>query len=299
MADLDAEAKAFAAAREVCRRDWTDLYFASHFLPKGKRRGVWAVAAMLGLVRDALVVEGETTPSTLGGGGCCSGSGMEGRLAMVRERVDRIYAGEWCPAGDSDEGQLAIRAAGMTIQNTGVPRAWWERVIEGRRMELTIRRYATWASVERMLGNVGGAAATILAGVVGVTSSEAGREMEELGKAAAWTGMLRNVNGDWERGLVRIPLEDLVRFGVREKELGGGGEKVGALMRFEVKRGEGMYEAGARGLRWLAGDGSTLAGGIVVATGRGLLRSLGRRPAGATLRDRVMAVSSGWGMARS
>src|SRR4051812_24373537 len=67
------------------------IYMASFFLPPGKRLAVPAAGAFFAMLEEAL----EVRPS--GGGGCSPGGEIDGRVAMVRERLEIMEAGQICP----------------------------------------------------------------------------------------------------------------------------------------------------------------------------------------------------------
>jgi 15-cis-phytoene synthase len=88
---------------------------------------------------------------------------------------------------------------------------------------------------------------------VGVSDERANPHAEALGVAMQLTNFLRDVEEDWARGRVYLPLEDLERFGYAEEELGQGvvdGRFVG-LMRFQVSRARGLYEVADGGMRYI------------------------------------------------
>src|SRR5437016_14274712 len=72
----------------LCREHTGNIYMASFFLPRRKRRAVQAAGAFVHMLEGALDVS-----STAGGGGCGPGGELDARVAMVRERLDRRYAG--------------------------------------------------------------------------------------------------------------------------------------------------------------------------------------------------------------
>jgi 15-cis-phytoene synthase len=300
-----ADAAAFAAVREVCRRHARELFFASHFLPRPKRDAAYAVYAFSRMIDDAIaadeasidgaaglrhhpavvsprrIAELPTESTSAGACGCGPTGSLDARLLMLRERLDEVYAGTIelpSPAARS-EAQHALHAFSLAVQRYEIPREYFLEFAQGRRTDLTVRRYATWASLQRHCDHAGGVLGLIAGCVLGLTHSDAGRYAMMLGNAIRLTDILRDLKPDWERGRVYLPLEDLARFRYSERDLSNGvvNEPFRELMRFEIARARGMYRDAAEGLCWLAGDGSRLAASAFAVVHSGLLRAIERR----------------------
>src|SRR5947199_8058967 len=80
-----------AVGRE-CREKAGNVYMASFFLPPRKRLAVQAVGVFIEMLEEAMDVAGAGAGGS--GGACTSGSDLEGRLGMVKERLERTYGGE-------------------------------------------------------------------------------------------------------------------------------------------------------------------------------------------------------------
>ena len=81
-----------AVGRE-CRERRGYVYMASFFLPPRKRVAVQGVGAFVNMLEEAMDI---SPGGGSGGGACASGSELEGRVGMVRERLERMYEGEVC-----------------------------------------------------------------------------------------------------------------------------------------------------------------------------------------------------------
>src|SRR3954469_12851429 len=99
------DAMAFPAARDECRRHGKDFYFAAAFLSRGKRDAAHAVYAFCRMIREAIDAPGEADDdagasalrhrplSSTGASACCSSHPLDQRVALLRERLDDLYAG--------------------------------------------------------------------------------------------------------------------------------------------------------------------------------------------------------------
>src|SRR5688572_4169145 len=94
-------------ARQHCR----NLYIASFFLPPRKRVAAAAVGAFVHMLEDALADVGAGSPRpALPNSACSSGSDLDQRMQMVRERIDSMYRGEVCPPSEGGPAENAVIA---------------------------------------------------------------------------------------------------------------------------------------------------------------------------------------------
>lgn len=280
---ISAEAAAFAAARALVRRAAPDFHFASFFLPRPKRDAACAAAAFCHLIREAVLQsdtpQDETAPA--GGGSCCSTTPAEQRVAKVRERIEQVYSGsvELPMSQFRDESQHVLHAFSLVVPRYEVLKEHLYELVEGCRADLTVSRYATWASLERYCRGAGGAVARVLGSILGLTHSDAGDRMDDLGCATRLAAILRDLGADVGRGRIYLPLEDLVRFRCSERDLleRRGDGRVRDLVRHEADRMCDLLRRGSDVLPWLAGDGSRLAAANVVCACDDLLGAIRRR----------------------
>jgi phytoene synthase len=200
---------------------------------------------------------------------------------MFRDRLAEIYDNRLdlpLPQYRSQD-QNALHAFGKTVHRYQIPQKYFLELAEGCRMDLTIKRYATWKSLENYCYHVAGVVGVIMSCVFGVTSSDAGRQAVLMGNAMQLTNILRDVKEDWERGRIYLPLEDMVRFGYSEKDLSRGvvNDKFRALMQFQIERARDLYRQGAQGLCWLADDGSRLTASAMAVIYSGILEAIERQ----------------------
>ncbi len=120
----------------VTRQSGTNFYYAFRILPEEKRRAIYALYAFCRVVDDCVDEEG--------------GEGEAG-LARWLAELHRAYAGR-------PETELG-RELAETVARFPIPRACFEDVVAGCRMDLTTSRYATFADLrvycERVASAVG------------------------------------------------------------------------------------------------------------------------------------------------
>ena len=280
-----AEVAAYAAARNICRRHSSELFFASALLPIAKRNGLYAVHAFTRMMRDVFKSSASSkakvsTPATLGTSSCSTNS-IDETMSMFRGRLDDLHAGrlELPRLEYRSESQHVLHALSVTIDRYQIPKGHFLELAEGCRMDLSVSRYATWAALEKYCDRSGGAAGLIVSCVLGLSHSDAGKHAVQLGNAMRFTHILRDVREDLERGRLYLPLEDLARFKVTQHDLAAGVATTHfrELMRFEIARARELYREGAKGLCWLEGDGSRMFASLVAMMQSGILGAIERR----------------------
>jgi phytoene synthase len=96
----------------------------------------------------------------------------------------------------------------------------------------------------------------------------------------AWrlTQALLDLKQDVARDAIYLPLEDMARFRYSERELAAGlvNGNLRELVRFEVGRARRLLGEAARGLCWVAGDGSRLTAATLAAWSAGVLDAIER-----------------------
>jgi phytoene synthase len=271
---------AFAASRGICRRHAKSFYFASFFLPKNKRNAAYAVYAFCRMIDDAIDQDDPSIESAAGSS-CGSCGELESRLAMFRDRLDEIYSGQLHLPNHEfrSETQHALCAFARTVDRYEIPKGYFLDLAEGCRMDLTIKRYATWNSLEKYCYHVAGVVGLVMSCIFGVRNSGASEQAIAMGNAMQLTNILRDVKEDLARGRIYLPLEDMARFGYSESDLSRGvvNENFRRLMRFEVTRARQLYRKGAAGLCWLAGDGSRLTASTMAVIYSGILDAIERQ----------------------
>jgi 15-cis-phytoene synthase len=257
-----------AAAGDVCRLHSHGLFLASFFLPPIKRNAVRAVFAFGWLIDQAI---DESS---------CADDSIQGRLDLFRDRLDEIYDGRLeLPAPEfRDQTQHILAAFAEAAVRFEIPRQYFIDWAEGFRMDRTVRRYATWSSLQKHCYHSGGVSALVMSCILGVQNSEGGKYAIALGSAIRFTRILANLKKDWARERIYLPLEDFARFGYTQRELA---EEIvnpsfRELMKFEIARARELYRAGAEGICWLSDDGSRAAAAIIAVQSSSILRDIER-----------------------
>jgi phytoene synthase len=208
----------------LTRASGTSFYYAFGILPEEKRRAIFALYSFCRVVDD-----------------CVDEPGGEGEAGLRRwmEEVHRCYAG-------TPQTELG-RDLADAVARYPIPRASFEDIVEGCRMDVAIRRYATFADLRVYCERVASAVGLASIEIFGYTSPRTRRYAVELGVALQLTNILRDVAADAARGRLYIPLEDLDRLRVSEDQvLRPGAEPPSAQLRlllgFQAERARLHYE---------------------------------------------------------
>lgn len=207
----------------------TSFYYSFLVLPAEQRDAIVAVWDFCRAVDDAA---DEAT-----------GVEAERAVACWRGELARCYDGR---SAETPQG----RALQPLIPRFHLPRSAFDALIEGVEMDLHPRRYETFADLYEYCIRVASAVGLLCVEIFGCTDPGSRQYAIELGVALQLTNILRDVPGDFARGRVYVPQEDLTRFGCAESDLAdeiahaGGGvrsDEVRSLLAFQAARARDYY----------------------------------------------------------
>lgn len=219
--DAQKLAAAYARCAEVTRRSSSNFYYAFMLLPLERRRALYAVYAFCRFVDDIADDGAAKEPQTL--------------LERWRAELEQVYAGT--------VERPVSRALAANVLRYNIPRRYFEEVIDGVEMDLTRKRYATFAELELYCRRVASAVGLICIEIFGYRNPQTRVYAEKLGLAFQLTNIIRDVREDAARNRIYLPLEDLVRFGVSEEEILQSSQSASfdQLMAFEADRARNYY----------------------------------------------------------
>jgi phytoene synthase len=235
-----------AASREACR-GMTRLhaktfYFASHTLPAAKRADAYAVYAFCRYVDDRIDLAPDEAARETG-------------VAELRTLLDTAYA----PGGEgTNEGLPWLRAFRETARRRAIPRAYFDDLIAGVELDRGRVRIETWEELDRYCYLVAGVVGLIMVHVLAEPAPELLAPARDLGTAMQLTNILRDVDEDWQRDRLYLPLRELEKFGLTEEDIAQRrvSDPFRAFMRFQIGRARSYYNQAEPGVRLLPQDGS-------------------------------------------
>ena len=249
--------RALAYCRQVTRQQAKNFYYAFLFLPSDKRAAIYSVYAFCRHSDDIADAPGPLHYK-------------RDQLKHWRDELENCYSGS--------PTRLVTRALGHTIRKYPIPRRYFEELLTGVEMDLTVQRYASFDDLKVYCYRVASAVGLACLEIFGYRHDGVRTYAGNLGIALQLTNILRDVREDAERGRIYLPQEDLVAFDVTENDVFRRRytESFAALMRFQQDRILAHYRKAASSL--LPGDRAALmAPEIMAAIYRATLHKMRRR----------------------
>jgi 15-cis-phytoene synthase len=222
-------------AYEICaaitKVEAGNFSYGIRLLPREKRNALSAVYALARRVDD--IADGELLPPS--------------ERAAELDRLRDVIAG---PPPADDPVLVAVADAAGRLP---IPLGAFGELIDGAQMDVTGRRYQTFAELETYCRCVAGTVGRLCLGVFGTRTPhpDAPLYADQLGIALQQANILRDLREDLLNGRVYVPAEDLDRFGVtlrldaagRLADPDGG---LARLIRFSADRARRWFAEGER-----------------------------------------------------
>jgi phytoene synthase len=222
--------EAYARCEAITREQARNFYYGIRLLPADKRAVLCAVYALARRIDDI-------------GDGDLPNADKLTRLKVLEAALDD-------PAGSTDPVLVAV---GDAVRRYPIPLGAFEELVDGVRMDVTGRTYATFDDLVEYCRCVAGSVGRLCLGVFGSRPDpNASRYADTLGIALQQTNILRDIREDLMTGRVYLPADDLDRFGVRLALDDDGGSlvdpdgRLSALITFSAGRAERWYDDGLR-----------------------------------------------------
>jgi phytoene synthase len=217
------------ALATLVRKSRSSFYYSFFFLPRAKRDAIYAVYALCRAVDDVADDAGDMETKAE-------------RLKGWREELDRCYAGR--------PTHPITRALRDCLSRYPIPKGYFDELIAGVEMDLTVTRYPTIGDLTRYCYRVASVVGLICIEIFGYRREATKEYAINLGLALQLTNILRDLKTDGRRGRIYLPQEDLERFGYREDDLLHCRYTPGffPLMRFEADRARDYFRRAAEGL---------------------------------------------------
>jgi phytoene synthase len=272
--------ESYACCRGIAHRSGANFSVGFRFLPRRKRRAVYAAYAFCRWADDIADEDfSALAPQPRGEGGGRPGegppspaasrhplpqagegpAGILARLDAWQEELERCYAG-------NPTHPITIALADA-LHYFAIPRSAFVALIDGCRQDTVKTRYETFDELLRYCDLVASSISDISLSIFGYRSDAALGLGRKLSTALQLTNVTRDVGDDLGRDRIYIPQEELRRFGVTEHELfdRAENERIRHLIEFQIARAESYFREAEPLLRELAFDArfpTLLMGGI-------------------------------------
>jgi phytoene synthase len=251
--------EAYAFCRDIAHRYGANFSVGFRFLPRAKRRAVYAAYAWCRWADDIADEPSDSSQTVLD------------RLDAWQRELDATYAGN-----PSHPITLAVSDA---LQHFAIPKGAFVALIDGCRQDMTRTRYETFAELLGYCELVASSISDISLAIYGYRTPAAIGYGRNLATALQLTNVTRDVGDDLDRDRIYLPQEELRRFGVTERDLFDrrDSEAMRKLIEFQIQRAMTYFNAAEPLVRELSFDARfpTLLMGGVYAT---VLKKLRRDP---------------------
>lgn len=238
--------KSYAECERITSLFAKTFYLGTSFLPKNKRKAVWAIYTWCRRTDDLVDgprVKQRTEP-------------LIAVLADWEKRLEDMFI----HARAKDALDLALVDVTMNFSNMSITP--FRDMIKGMVMDVNQDRFETFQDLYlycyRVAGTVGLMTLPILDTVKGGRAGlrDAAESALALGIALQLTNILRDVGEDRLRGRIYLPLEDLRRFNYTEEDLFNCvlDSRYKKLMKFQIARARRYFKAAEQGVAKLSED---------------------------------------------
>jgi 15-cis-phytoene synthase len=225
--------EAYEVCAAITKTQAANFSYGIRLLPAHKRETLSAVYALARRIDD--IADGERVPA-----------------AQRAEELDRLReAIHEASVGSPPPDDPVLVAVGDAASRLPIPMGAFGELIDGAQMDVTGRRYQTFAELETYCRCVAGAVGRLCLGVFGSRPDPAApRYADALGIALQQANILRDLREDLLNGRVYVPADDLDRFGVRLRIEGGRladpDGSLARLIRFSAERARSWFADGQR-----------------------------------------------------
>ncbi len=233
---------AYRSCEQITRTYAKSFYFAAKFLPKHKRKPIYALYALCRSVDDEV-----------------DEIGANSEVAAVeavenwKRKLEEIYEDQRPKTKDQNLVFIAWRDL---LQTYRIPKNLPLELMQGVLMDTAIKRYETFDELYVYCYRVASTVGLMSSEIFGYSKPETLEYAEALGIAMQLTNILRDVKEDAAMGRIYLPQEDLQRFNVMEKQIFENDFDANfiELMKFQIARARDYYRQSEKGIPLLEKD---------------------------------------------
>jgi phytoene synthase len=238
---------AYAFCRAIAHKYGSNFSVGFRFLPRVKRRAVYAAYAWCRWADDIADEPSDSSHSVLD------------RLNEWQDELDATYAGN-----PSHAITIALADA---LQHFAIPKSAFVALVDGCRQDMVKTRYETFEELLRYCELVASSISDISLAIYGYRTPAAIDYGRKLATALQLTNVTRDIADDLDRGRVYLPQEELRRFGVTESDLFArrDTDAMRRLINYQIERAAGYFRQADPLIRQLSFDArfpTVLMGGV-------------------------------------
>ena len=245
---------AYKYCESVTKLHAKSFYFAASFLPKHKQKAVFPIYAFCRHIDDEIDESEDETKAI---------RAVEDWKTELKDIYFNAKAQRREGAKESKEQRAKDREQKLVfiawndlLKTYKIPNKLPLELIEGVLMDTHIKRYRTFDELYVYCYRVASTVGLMSSEILGYSDNVALEYAEKMGIGMQLTNILRDVKEDAARGRIYLPQEDLLKFGISERQIFDGAfdENFREMMRFQVGRAKDYYREGEKGIKYLEKD---------------------------------------------
>ncbi|MDC0127852.1 presqualene diphosphate synthase HpnD [Methylophilaceae bacterium] len=209
--------------KQKTKESHSNFLFAFIFLNQKKRN---ALTALYAFCREVDDIVDESNEYKIG----------KNKLNWWRSEIDRLYR--------NSPQHPVTQALKPHINDFELDKAYFIEIIDGMEMDLNFNRYETFKHLQLYCYRVASTVGILSAQIFGYKDSKTLKYAHNLGIALQLTNIIRDIGEDARRGRIYIPLDDLKKFNITEKEILSyiNEKKIRELVESQTKRAHDYYK---------------------------------------------------------
>jgi phytoene synthase len=198
--DSAALGAAYAACERLARTHYENFPVASWLVPSHMRQHIAALYAFA-RTADDMADEGRRTVGE--------------RLRLLDDWQSRLHA---CVTECAPDDQVFL-ALGATIRARHLPVSLFDDLLSAFRQDITTHRYDTWASVLDYCRRSANPVGRLVLRIAGYNDARLDLSSDALCTALQLTNFWQDLDRDWQKGRLYVPLEDVEAEHARLQDL--------------------------------------------------------------------------------
>lgn len=201
----------------------SSFYYSFLFLPKNKRLAITALYAFCREVDDIADAEMDNNIKLV-------------KLEWWRSEIESLFEGS--------ANHPVTQALISPIKDFNLEKQYFIEIIDGMEMDLKKVRFANFEELNLYCYRVAGVVGLLSASIFGYEDKQTLEYAKKLGLALQLTNIIRDVYEDSLRDRLYLPLDELEKFSVTEKDIfqRKNTESFQKLMRFHTERAHQSYQ---------------------------------------------------------
>lgn len=237
---------AYKYCESITRKHAKSFYFAAKFLPRYKRKPIYAIYALCRHVDDE-IDEAEVSSDK---------EAIEA-IEVWKRKLSSIYSGKIKKQNTKNKSQNFVLTAWRDLLKTyKIKQELPLDLIKGVLSDTRTKRYENFEELYVYCYRVASTVGLMSSEIFGYKDQKTLEYAESLGIAMQITNILRDIKEDAAMNRIYLPQKDLQAFGVSEEQIFANqpDENFVRLMKFEIERARNYYAKAEKGISLLEKD---------------------------------------------